>query len=136
LPSLVAGLQRELCWKAPAEVSDPYAVIDAFLQDESGGGTEGDLQAFLERQLRPGGVDSLPGGAHRQLAKMIQVHRVPALIDTNYDLVLRRALSSERVPYRFSTLDSNLNFAATAEVRYLALEPERRLISLPVLLGA
>lgn len=117
---LVEALKAEMKWEPDRQIDDPYKIIDEFLRKRVG--TKGDLQAFLAKQIRPGGVDPQPGAVHRELAALALERRFTAVIDTNYDLVLRSALGQAGVPYRFSAMSRNLMVAIDSdELRYMAL---------------
>lgn len=106
LDELAARLQESFGWTdAPAD-RGAYAVFDAFL--ERAIGTEGDLHDFLEAEFRPGGVDAWPGPLHDHLAVLAGSGAFPAILDPNYDLLLRRALQHRHVTHTASVLEQNL----------------------------
>lgn len=118
LLGLVDQLKDEFGWSN--EDADPYVVVDEFLSERVG--TEGDLAEFLNRKLRPGGLSPQPGPLHRSLAGMFAAGAFSAVVDTNYDLVLRRALDERRAPYQAAVLDRNLQLRTTDDVpRYVSL---------------
>ncbi|MEM9493888.1 MAG: SIR2 family protein, partial [Myxococcota bacterium] len=113
---LIERLKNDSKWDDAPDENDPYRIIDTFLSDRIG--TRGDLDTFLEHSLRPGGTSSAPGPLHRHLAALAGVF--PAVVDTNYDLLLRRALDDCQAPYTAAVLDRNLTLPDRG-LRYLSL---------------
>lgn len=118
LGQLVGTLQeRETMWRPPSELVDPYALLDHFVDEFS----EGELQDFLAKQLRPDGRTPQPGPLHRHLATLVGGRRFEAIIDTNYDMLLRHACEERGAAFEFSQLDRNLHLSDHDLPRYLAL---------------
>ena len=103
-------------WDPPA-LDDPYALIDNFVGELG----EGELHRFFERAFRPGGRSPEPGPLHRHLAKLVAAGRFELIIDTTYDLLLRRACDDAGAAYRFSQLDRGLHLPQEGLPRFLAL---------------
>ncbi len=114
---LACDLQTEL-WPESPPIADPYAFIDEYVTTFK---ARGGLARFLEAKLRPGGRSSRPGPLHAALARLIGAGKVSAVIDTNYDLVVRQALEQAGAAYLPSTLSGNLELPADAVPRYWAL---------------
>lgn len=106
LDELAARLQESFAWTEMPADGGAYAVFDAFLAQKVG--TRGDLHDFLEGQFRPGGRDVRPGPLHDHLAALAAGDAFAAILDPNYDLLLRRALQHHRVPHTASVLEHNL----------------------------
>jgi tetratricopeptide (TPR) repeat protein len=116
--ALVEALRRSEAdnWQPP-DSNDPYAWIDDFVQNLG----EGELHRFLEREFRKGGRTPQPGPLHFHLAKLIAAGRFKAIIDTCYDLLLRRACEIIGAPHRFSQLDRGLHLGTDGLPLYLAI---------------
>lgn len=83
--------------------ADPYETFDRFLAEQVG--TRADLDAFLKAQFRPQGADPAPGALHAHLAELAEAGAFPAVIDTNYDLLLRRAMEAIRASFTPAVLE-------------------------------
>lgn len=116
--SIIGTLTRDFAahWEPP-KTDDTYAIIDDFVREVG----EGELHRALERELRPGGKAPSPGALHRHLAKLVAAGCFSLVIDTNYDLLLRRACDDLGASLRFSQLDRNLHLPDDGHTRYLAL---------------
>jgi tetratricopeptide (TPR) repeat protein len=109
---------QETLWRPPATLENPYALLDHFATEFA---NEGELQDFLAEKLRPGGKSPRPGPLHLHLAALIAAGCFEAVIDTNYDMLLRQACDEIGAVIEFSLLDRNLHLDDHDHPRYIAL---------------
>lgn len=100
------GLREGFSWDPLPEVDDPYSLFDRGL--EEGIFQPSELHDYLESKLRPGGRDPSPGALHKHLAELAAGEKFPFIVDTNYDLLLRRAMMDIRASHTHSVLQQNI----------------------------
>ncbi|MEM7154993.1 MAG: tetratricopeptide repeat protein [Myxococcota bacterium] len=104
---LAEGLREApIGWKKMPEFDDPYAAFDEGLKQRIF--RKNELHTYLEKRLRPDGKDPKPGPLHHHLASLAWAQTFPFIVDTNYDLLLRRAMQEIHAPHTHSTLEQNL----------------------------
>ncbi|MEM7154988.1 MAG: SIR2 family protein, partial [Myxococcota bacterium] len=107
LRQLAEGMREApIGWKKMPEVEEPYAAFERGLEQRIYRKSE--LRSYLEHRLRPDGQDSQPGPLHHHLASLAWAQTFPFIVDTNYDLLLRRAMQELRAPHTHSSLERNL----------------------------
>lgn len=113
------SLMKTMVGAAPEAGIDPEGdfmlAVDAFMQERS----IGELSELLQREI--GALEKPVTPLHRSVARLAGADCFSAILTTNYDDLLERALGEEGVPHLLQTLDHNQDVAGTGEVRVLKL---------------
>jgi len=110
LAQLVTTLCERFQWKPLRK--DEAEILDEFIT--TGPASRGELDDFLEEQIRPGGRSSRPGRVHVALAALAKSGFFKAIIDTNYDLLLRQQMEAVGARFLPQVADSNAHIASDA----------------------